>query len=224
MNDDVLDFIKKVEVRGIILSGVVEDSACSVVNQITLLKIMHLELIKGIDFLLDNDSEFFLLERLFDCRHSIKDICFEIINDYRFKYKDNYDLCNRVIGKINMLNVVPLRDKHDDLVNYFTKEMMSRGIVFDDMSVCLDAMFYDYYIYNSIQNDDINDIDYYDAVVSTTNYFLNNIPQIYNDSKIYDSSMILLNRSIKNSRVFSGAKKSAKYTKKKLQEKIRIHE
>jgi len=225
MSNNFLDFIKKVKMRGVILSSIMEDNKYNVIDYSMLSKQEHLELIRGIDFLFDNDVEFFLFERLFELSTSIKKICFEVINDYRFKYRENYDLCNSVIGKLNSLDYVSLVEKSDDIVNYYANEISSRANIFTDISLCLDAMFYDYYIYNSIINNDIDSIDYDDIVISTTNYFLNNAPEIYLDEKFYDNSMQLLNNAIKENHVFSRIKKSAKLTKNKLKDnKLRIHE
>ena len=175
-------------------------------------------LLEGIKSLLDSDEEFFLISRASNL--DFIETTYKIVNQYRKQSKKDTDKINYIIRKLNGLSKYDYNIK--DVEEYVAYDMVSRGIITDQLEDITYAMLYDAVIYCALVNNEFN-IDNNEAIISSTNYFLHNIPEIYENENIYQNALIMIDSVIKDSLPLTNIRKVAKYTKESIGKK-RIHE
>ncbi|MBE6157392.1 MAG: hypothetical protein E7160_01205 [Firmicutes bacterium] len=176
------------------------------------------DLLEGIKLLLEEDEEFFLLSHVSD--FNFIETTYLLVNEYRNLPNRNTKLINDIIGKLNMLGIADVNLEKVD--NYFDKDLSSRGILYDNLEDAAYCMMYDAVIYNALKNSRF-DIDNYNAILSSINYFYNNIPEMFKNKEIYQNTIIMLENTINKSFPLTTRRKTAKFTKKNL-ETLRIQE
>ena len=175
-------------------------------------------LLEGIKTLINKEKEFFYISRV--SKLNFIETTYNIVNRYRNLPQKNTNLINYIIRKLNELSVEEF--DIESIGEYVSYEMASRGMLVDKVENMAYAMLYDAVIYYSLVNNRFN-IDNYDTIISSINYFLNNIPEIYENNDVYQNTLIMIDSVINKSLPLTGRRKCAKYTKKILETK-RIHE
>ncbi len=137
-----------------------------------------------------------------------------------FKDKEIIALKNEIIVKLNLEKFRSDVVKTSLALNYVEYQDSIRRLSFADMKQFLGAMSYDAVILEDLLKGDLDSFEFDDLFLATTNYFLEMIPEIYQDENIRN---ITLNRfdKIDKKTLFKnrGLKKYMKTTKEVFQMK-----
>lgn len=181
-------------------------------------KEVFLDFISYIDCLLDYEPTFFLFDEITD--YKIKDKILSLISNYRFthKEKENVELYNSVIGKINEIyygNNYSDDKKQTYMEQYFLFQMESRKAIYENIDDMFYAMSYDVTLYSYLINNDSRIMNIYDSdsILSSINYFMYCFPELFTNQGVNSRSEELLNTVITKSKILSKTRKHAIDTK-----------
>lgn len=177
-------------------------------------KTLHLDLIDNISFLIDQDPFIFSFSDI--PNYNFQSLGYNVVSDYRNKYRDNRDLCNEVIGKLNGFNMYSSKEKEDMRLAYITEQQIDRDREFRDLDDMFYSILYDSVVFHAILSGDISELDSYDNIIDSTIYLYNNYNSFYDDNDICNNNVCLMDVVIGNSKKFSSLKKDAKIIKKVL--------
>ena len=131
---------------------------------------------------LEVEKPFFLLD------DSYKDKVLDVINVYRFMFKDKelLALANKIISEINGLNFTP-ETENDIIDEFICGHEDIRELEFTDLNDFINTIAQDIDVFLALVAGDLSMID--DVMfIGTTNYFLAAQPEIYQDINILEVS------------------------------------
>lgn len=147
--------------------------------------------------LLEYEDVFLLLDEAFI------DKIRTVIHSIRFDIKDKncIEVINGIIMELNILQNLSENVKNSRLNNYVVYQEDCRKLDFERTEELLVALSYDAIVFESLvlddKSDELDDIFF----VCSTNYFISNFPELYQDAKFLESTMKKLN-DISNIRGF----------------------
>ncbi len=152
-----------------------------------------LEFLDSVNLLCEKESPF-----LHTCTSFIE-IIEMIMNDKRDEQtqKETRKARNQVLTKLNIEKSYSPEEQELIIKNYVISQNAMRRLIFDDMKQFLGAMSYDKEILERLMNGTIHEFPYHDLFLSATNYFLEIIPEIYQEEPIYQQTIDQFNK-IKN--------------------------
>ena len=175
-------------------------------------KEVHLSLIDGISLLVDEDPLFFSFSDIDG--YDFKSLSYNIICDYKNKYDDNRDLCNKVTRKVNGLDIYSSKEKEDMRMAYMVEQQIDRDRKIKDLDDMFYSIMYDSAVYYSIITGEVSKLDNYDNIIDSTIYLYNNYNNLFDDEIIRNNDLYLIDNIISNSKKFSITNKYAKRLKK----------
>ena len=109
-----------------------------------------------------------------------------IVSNQRFVLNDTTIISklNEVIAKLNELAVLPNNLKRVKALNYIDYQNEIRHIQYDDLKNFLGAMAMDYEVLKTLLNDDTASFPHDEIFLSSTNYFLEVEPAVYENREI----------------------------------------
>ncbi len=136
--------------------------------------------ISGLETILKKEDAFLLLSKAFTTKIE------KIINMSRFNITDASILAklNFLTTKINELKNQPKNIERMKVLNYISYQNELRHLNYPDLATFLGAMSLDLEILEALLNYDISDYKSDEAFLSSTNYFMNVNPSLYDDMEI----------------------------------------
>lgn len=139
-----------------------------------------LNFLEGLEILFNKEEAFLYLSSAFFTKIR------NIIDKKRFTTKNIALLqeINNIIVKINELEAVPTNIKRIKAFNYINYQNEIRHIHFADLKNFLGAMALDYEVLSSLLKEDVRNYPNDEIFLSSTNYFLEVEPSLYDNSEL----------------------------------------
>ena len=161
--------------------------------------------------ILEVEKPFFLLD------DSYRDKVLDVINFYRFTFKDKelFSLANEIISEMNGLSMFTPETENDIIDEFICGHEDIRELEFIDLSDFINTLAQDIDVYLALMSGDLSIIE--DVMfIGTTNYFLAAQPGIYQDVNISEVSKqraieIKNNSKIKEYKKKQGAVRTISY-------------
>lgn len=161
--------------------------------------------------ILEVEKPFFLLD------DSYRDKVLDVINFYRFTFKDKelFSLANEIISEMNGLSMFTPETENDIIDEFICGHEDIRELEFIDLNDFINTLAQDIDVYLALMSGDLSIIE--DVMfIGTTNYFLAAQPDIYQDVNISEVSKqraieIKNNSKIKEYKKKQGAVRTLSY-------------
>lgn len=163
--------------------------------------------VDSLDYLLQEDEDFLKFLPLF-----IEDIE-SVLMAKRFSLKDSELIkkINNIICRINILKGISEDEQMQNAIKYIDKEYKLRGNDLESAEVLTKAMIADVDVVLALLDEDVSKLDDDIFFLASTNYFMNLIPELY-DEDLVRISLDKCKRIAKKSKLFD--KKTKTYVKK----------
>lgn len=152
---------------------------------------------------------------LFD--DSFREKIFSILQSHRFNCdSDIKKIINDFISYLN-----GLKGYSDNLVNtlkncYLSFQEEARRVTFSSNDSLIASIADDAVVYYALQSGDMEEIKDGDYYVMSLNYLINSCPEMFSDESVVERAVSLLDKELKESKIFSDRKKFVKEAKKRL--------
>lgn len=176
------------------------------------------EFLKAITNLLETEDGFVLMDPSF----LLKIENFIYANRFEHKNsKDDLEMINHIISKINFLN-----SKNDLQVkitrfNYLYYQEKCRKLSFKSEEQFFNSLAYDITVYENLMSKSLENINNNYFFLGTTNYFLEVVPELYQNNLFLEQTIKQLDNTYQKVRFYDrNLKKFAKETQKSLKKRI----
>lgn len=132
--------------------------------------------INGVNYLLEYEKAFFLLE------DSIYNKLLNIISVLKTKHKEYYEDLNKIMVELNIIHNLNSEEKRIMMDDYimFQEDYRNTRLRLESVLCCIS---YDAILFTIIENEDKVDIENKSMLISSINYFLNRYPDFFKNEK-----------------------------------------
>lgn len=149
-------------------------------------EMQHVQYVSSINTLLQKEEAFIFIDSDILCKIE------NLIYKQRFlldpMQADSLIQINHAIVKLNELKFETEGHINSLKNSYLFYQEDCRGIEFEDNGGLLVSMAYDFEVYSGLQNGRLDDLEG-DLFLGSTNYFLENIPELYQNSSFYNQTL-----------------------------------
>lgn len=146
----------------------------------------HVQYVSSINTLLQKEEAFVFMDS--DILHKIENLIYKQRFLLDSMQVDSLMQINRTILKLNELKFKTAGYINSLKNSYLFYQENCRRIEFEENDDLLISMAYDFEVYRSLQNGQLNDLEDI-FFFGSTNYFLESIPELYQNSSFYDQTL-----------------------------------
>lgn len=167
--------------------------------------------IDTIALLTEVESSFLLFSEAFSDK-----IC-TVLQDHRFNCSsDIKQSINEIISYLNGLKGYSTGYINILKNSYLSYQEQLRQVKFSTTEAFLASIADDAIVISSLKDGDLDKIEDGDYCMMSLNYFMNVCPELFENSEVFSRANSLLDKEIKESKIFSKRKKYVKETKERL--------